>query len=178
LPVLETIAAAVDAAHQAGILHRDLKPGNVLLSPSVKVLDFGLAQLVATARSSEAPPHPTGGSAAAADPRLTETGTLLGTPLYVAPEVIRDPRAASPASDIYSFAALAYEVLAGRSPFAGTTSEVLQAHLHQAPPPAPLALLPEGAREALQAGLAKEPSARPRRARELVDRIEEACRRA
>src|SRR3982751_1748791 len=87
LPILDAVAAAVDAAHEQGLLHRDLKPGNVLLcggdgeAPAVKVLDFGLAEIAGAPL-----PVPGPSSGAGADGRLTATGDLLGTPLYVAPE--------------------------------------------------------------------------------------------
>src|SRR5207244_2807868 len=129
LPILDAIAAAVDAAHEQGILHRDLKPGNVLLSGvdgedrTVKVLDFGLAEI-------SAPPHPLDVDVVGEEAlvpgegekatSLTSTGDLLGTPLYVAPEVIRGAPA-SRASDLYSFGVIAYEMLVGRPPFAGST---------------------------------------------------------
>ncbi|HEY4593895.1 MAG TPA: serine/threonine-protein kinase, partial [Thermoanaerobaculia bacterium] len=134
LPILDAIAAAVDAAHERGILHRDLKPGNVLLcgrdgeDPAVKVLDFGLAEIAGAPLPAPAP-----SSGAEADGRLTATGDLLGTPLYVAPEVIRGGRAGR-ASDLYSFGVIAYEMLAGRPPFEGSTREVLTGHLEREPP--------------------------------------------
>lgn len=148
LPLFEQIADAIDAAHGAGVLHRDLKPGNVLVSATgqVKVLDFGLAEL------------------------LTGPGGVfeeIGTPLYAAPEMIRDGEA-SRASDIYSFGVLVYEILGGRPPFQGSVAEVLAGHLDSEPPPLPLA--PEiwlPLRDALQ----KDPALRPRTAGELVRRL-------
>jgi eukaryotic-like serine/threonine-protein kinase len=182
LPILAAIAEAVDAAHLRGILHRDLKPANVLLDatpagePRVKVLDFGLAEI------SGPPPLPAteescraGGEA---DERLTATGVLLGTPLYVAPEVIRQG-ASGRASDVYSFGVIAYELLAGRPPFQGSTAEVLAGHL-EAPPPRPAlagAPLPEGIWQALQEPLRKDPELRPGSAREVVERLRRAGER-
>ncbi|HEX3552533.1 MAG TPA: protein kinase [Thermoanaerobaculia bacterium] len=178
LPILDAMAAAIDAAHEQRILHRDLKPGNVLLcgtggkDPSVKVLDFGLAEI-------SAPPPPI----AAVDGEdlvieqqagsLTATGALLGTPLYVAPEVIRQGRACR-ASDVYSFGVIAYEMLAGRPPFKGSTREVLAGHL--AGEPAPGALSAE-VWNALRASLAKNPAGRPATAREVVRRLRAAAGR-
>lgn len=160
LSILEEIASAVDAAHGAGILHRDLKPGNVLIgADGVKVLDFGLAELMG--HETPAPEAP-GGS-----PGLTSTGALPGTPLYAAPELIRHGEA-SPASDIYSFAVLAYELLAGKPPFRGTVAEVLNGHLEAEPPPLPL---PPEVWQALREALAKDPARRPRTAGEVVRRL-------
>ena len=160
--LLEQIAGAVDAAHAAGILHRDLKPGNVFVSaaetesPHVKVLDFGLAEL---APSGERP----GGD-----------GGLPGTPLYAAPEVIRHFKA-SPASDVYSFAVIAYELLGGKPPFQGTVTEVLTGHLVMEPPPLPL---PAEVWRALRQALHKDPARRPRTAGEVVRRLWEGVAEA
>ena len=168
LPILESIADAVDAAHAKGVLHRDLKPGNVLLCGeewTVKVLDFGLADLSGSPLLAGSP----GGGEPAA--RLTATGDLPGTPLYVAPEVIREGRAGR-ASDLYSFAVLAYELLAGAPPFQGSTAEVLAGHLEREPPRT-AALSPE-IWSALRELLAKDPAARPATAREIVRRLRAA----
>lgn len=96
------IAEALAAAHSRNIVHRDLKPGNVLLTDAgdVKLVDFGLAKL---------------GDAAA---NLTETATVMGTPAYMSPEQASGLEA-GPASDIFSFGVMAYEMLAGRQPFEG-----------------------------------------------------------
>jgi CHASE2 domain-containing sensor protein/tRNA A-37 threonylcarbamoyl transferase component Bud32 len=176
LPILDAVAGAVDAAHTEGILHRDLKPGNVLLCgrdgepPAVKVLDFGLAETGASPRpaaSNEA------SSGAGADGRLTATGDLLGTPLYVAPEVIRGGRA-SRASDLYSFGVIAYEMLAGRPPFEGSTREVLSRHLETEPS---RGALPGAVWSVLRDCLAKDPDLRPATAREAVRRLRAAAAR-
>jgi CHASE2 domain-containing sensor protein len=171
LPLLEQIADAIDAAHGAGILHRDLKPGNVFvcagdsLSPRVKVLDFGLAELLDETSAPPGRPREREGSG----PGLTTTGALPGTPLYAAPEVIRHGEA-SPASDVYSFAVIAYELLGGKSPFQGTVAEVLTGHLEAEPPPLPL---PPEVWRALREGLRKDPARRPSTAGEVVRRLRE-----
>jgi serine/threonine protein kinase len=172
LPLLAQIADAVDAAHGAGVLHRDLKPGNILVDtadaerPRVKVLDFGLAELLAAPGD--------GGVSAHLDaqdlPGLTSTGALHGTPLYAAPEVIRHGEA-SPASDVYSFGVIAYELLGGHPPFRGSMSEVLAGHLGAEPPPLPL---PPPVWRALRQALDKDPARRPRTAGEVVRGLREA----
>jgi len=170
LQVLQAVAAGVDAAHAAGVLHRDLKPANVMVSDAgVRVLDFGLARFAA------APPEPPGGDRLPDDGGLTDAHMLVGTPAYLAPEVARDARAASAASDVYAFAVMTYEALAGHPPFAGPTREVLRAHQDEPPPPLPLA---DGVWEALRAGLAKEAALRPPRAGALIAAVAEALRRA
>jgi CHASE2 domain-containing sensor protein len=154
LPLLDQIAGAIDAAHGAGVLHRDLKPGNVLVCTTgqIKVLDFGLAELLSDRTGDEE----------------------IGTPLYAAPELIRNGRAGR-ASDIYSFGVLAYELLGGRPPFRGSVSAVLAGHLEAEPPPLPLPLeVWRALREALQ----KDPARRPRSAGEVVRRLREGMAQA
>ncbi len=101
LPLAIQMAAALDAAHRKGIVHRDLKPGNVMVTQfGVKVLDFGLAK------------QSTGG---AASDGLTRSGSLMGTPNYMAPELFRGQEA-NPRSDLYSFGLVLREMLTGRAP--------------------------------------------------------------
>ncbi|HEX3532086.1 MAG TPA: protein kinase [Thermoanaerobaculia bacterium] len=176
LPLLEALAGAIDAAHEQGILHRDLKPSNIALTtdaegePLLKVLDFGLAAVSEPRTPDPAPQE----EETAAGESLTSTGMLLGTPLYAAPEVIRGA-AASRASDVYSLGVIAYEMLTGRPPFQGTTSKVLSAHLHAAPPsPA----LPGIVCEALHEPLDKEPEHRPATAAAFVRRLRHAIERS
>ncbi len=173
LPILDGIAAALDHAHNAGVLHRDLKPANVLLCREghlddvTKVVDFGTATL---AGPSDLAAGRTATSAdAARDARLTDPGALLGTPCYLAPELITAPEA-SRASDLYSFGALAYEMLAGHPPFEGSVAEVLAGHLHQPPPrPSPAGpALPDAAIDAVFSALDKDPARRPPSASALV----------
>ena len=116
------IALGLAAIHALGIIHRDIKPDNILVSGDrkVKITDMGLAKQ-------------------ADDPelnRLTATGMVVGTPLYVSPEAIRDPRTCTSASDIYSLGATLYHLLVGHPPFqADSPYEVMRAHLEQRPQP-------------------------------------------
>lgn len=175
LSLLEEIAGAVDAAHAAGIRHRDLKPGNIFVcevdsdSPRIKVLDFGLAELLA---GPDETGIPSGGGEGL--PGLTSTGTLPGTPLYAAPELIRHGEA-SPASDVYSFGVIAYELLGGKPPFQGTVAEVLTGHLETEPPPLSL---PSEVWRALREALRKDPALRPCTAGEVVRRLREGALQA
>jgi len=179
LPLLEELAAAVDAAHGQGILHRDLKPGNVALvtngtgEPVVKVFDFGLAEIADPSRA-EAFCEVGEAEEAAPEHRLTRTGALLGTPLYVAPEVIRGA-IASRASDIYAVGVIAYEMLAGRPPFEGPMEDVLAGHLRLEPPAPPLATV---VWQALCRPLQKDPARRPQTAGGFVRHLRQAVERA
>jgi serine/threonine protein kinase len=142
--VVAAVADALEAAHRAGVVHRDVKPGNVLLTDAgeVKVLDFGIAS-------------------AAGDAALT-TGDLLGTPAYLAPERVLGQRA-TPAADVYALGVLLYELLAGERPFeADSDIELAMAHVNAQPPPlrrvAPAA--PPSLVAACEAAMAKDPAAR------------------
>jgi tRNA A-37 threonylcarbamoyl transferase component Bud32 len=149
------VAAALDAAHAAGVLHRDVTPSNVLLDPSGPWLaDFGLAMR---------------GDATA----VTDEGSLIGTAGYLAPEVIGGARATA-ASDRYALAATAYRALTGESPFrAEGMAGVLYAHVNSAPRRASEVRpgLPPALDAALADGLAKDPAHRPSTASALADAI-------
>ena len=126
LDIVAQAARALHAAHERGVIHRDVKPGNLLVTPDgrVKVTDFGIA------RPDDHEP-------------LTATGQVMGTAHYLAPELARG-RAATPASDIYSLGVVAYECLAGRRPFEGDDQiGVATAHLSEEPPPLPATISPE-----------------------------------
>ena len=159
IQMLQAIAAGVHAAHRAGVIHRDLKPDNVLVGSDdrPRVSDFGLA-------FAGVPDATT----ALRDPstlpmRLTATGALLGTPAYMAPEVL----AGGPAtiqSDIFSYAVLAWEVLTGALPFAASDVATLRRAINRGElnmAAAHAAALPPSMIAALQQGLAPEPTDRP-----------------
>ena len=118
--ILRDVADALACAHQQGIVHRDIKPHNVMLSGRhALVADFGVAKAMRAATGSSS---------------LTREGMALGTPAYMAPEQVAGDTDADHRADIYSFGALAYEVLTGRPPFTGVTpSAVLTAHLTDPP---------------------------------------------
>ena len=144
-PLLDQIAGALDAVHAAGIVHRDVKPSNVLILPdgTAKLLDFGIA------RQSD-------------DTTITSTGMIVGSPSYMAPEQVRG-EAGTAASDVWALGALGYEMLAGRPPFqAGTIPAVLYQVTHEAPPPVPG--LPPALHKALRRALDKNPARRFRSA--------------
>ncbi|MCW2934717.1 MAG: serine/threonine protein kinase [Actinomycetia bacterium] len=117
--VIAQAASALDAAHKAGLVHRDVKPGNMLLTAGgrVKITDFGIAH-------------------AAGSAPITAPGIVMGTSLYMAPERIAG-EPGTPASDLYSLGIVMWECLAGRPPFCGSSVDVMAAHLHQAMPPLP-----------------------------------------
>jgi eukaryotic-like serine/threonine-protein kinase len=150
--VLDIVAQTADglaAAHGVGLVHRDIKPGNLLIGPgdTVKITDFGIAH-------------------AAGSAPLTRTGTLIGTPAYLAPERVAGG-SAQPASDLYSLGIVAYECLAGYLPFSGTAVEIALAHQHQALPPLPAAV-PRPIAGLVAALTEKDPARRPPSAKQVA----------
>jgi eukaryotic-like serine/threonine-protein kinase len=119
--LLREVLDALNYAHAHGVVHRDIKPDNVLITGRHAVVtDFGVAKALTEATG---------------EARLTSTGMALGTPAYMAPEQIAGEPNVDARADIYAVGALAYEMLAGQPPFRGaTTQAVLAAHMTQAPP--------------------------------------------
>jgi serine/threonine-protein kinase len=119
MDIVAQAASGLQAAHAAGMIHRDIKPGNLLIAPggTVKITDFGIAHTIGSAQ-------------------VTASGELIGTPGYLAPERAEGEQA-TPASDLYSLGMVAYECLAGAAPFTGTALEVALAHRDRPLPPLP-----------------------------------------
>jgi len=157
LDIISQAARALDAAHQAGIVHRDIKPGNLLVAAggTTKITDFGIATAVAAAQASH----------------LTETGMVMGTAMYVSPEQATGAPVTD-ASDIYSLGVVAYECLAGHPPF--TAREPLAiafAHKHE-PVPALPPDVPQPVSDLVYHMLAKTPEERPASVRVVADRAD------
>ncbi|HEX9365728.1 MAG TPA: protein kinase, partial [Vicinamibacterales bacterium] len=128
--ILTAVCAAIDAAHQEGILHRDLKPENILLTGGdveAKVLDFGVAKLVSDRHREAEPPAET-------QVALTMAGTIVGTPAYMAPEQL-SASALGPRTDVFALGVIAYEMLCGDLPFSrGSLTDVILAQARGAQP--------------------------------------------
>jgi serine/threonine-protein kinase len=149
MDIVAQAAAGLQAAHAAGMIHRDIKPGNLLLAPggTVKITDFGIAHTIGSAP-------------------LTASGELIGTPGYLAPErAMGEP--ATPATDLYSLGMLAYECLAATPPFRGTPLEVALAHRDRPLPPLPPSVA-VGVTTLVMRLAAKDPAHRPNDAAETA----------
>lgn len=158
LDIVAQTAAALQAAHAAGLVHRDVKPGNLLITPDgrVKITDFGIARI-----ADQVP--------------LTATGQVMGTVQYLSPEQASG-HSASPSTDIYSLGIVAYESLAGRRPFTGESQvAIAMAQINETPPELP-ATVADPVRNLVYACLAKNPSDRPASASHLA-RAAQALRR-
>jgi predicted ATPase/serine/threonine protein kinase len=160
------VAGALVAAHQAGIVHRDIKPGNVIVRPDglVKVIDFGIAKLVEQQASPAGKDRPLA-------PIDTEPGIVVGTPNYMSPEQARG-LALDPRTDIFSLGVLLYQMITGHLPFDGATfSDVIVAILTNDPPPLAtyVPVLPVEFEKIVSRALLKEREQRYQSATELLD---------
>ncbi len=158
LDIVAQTASALHAAHAAGLVHRDIKPGNLLITPDgrVKITDFGIARI-----ADQVP--------------LTATGQVMGTVQYLSPEQASG-HPASPTTDIYSLGIVAYEALAGRRPFTGESQvAIAMAQINETPPDLPVTVS-EPVRNLVYACIAKNPSDRPASAAHLA-RAAQALRR-
>ena len=155
--VVRRLGDALDVVHDAGVLHRDLKPANVLLSRTgeCKLTDFGIARFMGDSIHTNA-----------RNRVRTKTGSVLGTPRYMAPEVAAGRRDVDQRADIYSLAVIAYRFVVGRVPFSGEVYDVLRAQIHDDPPrPTSIdPLLPSDVDALFARALAKDPRDRYGRA--------------
>ena len=154
LPILAQVARALQVVHDSGVVHRDVKPSNILINREglAKLTDFGISTGI-----NQRP--------------LTASGMVMGTAQYLAPEQAMG-NMATPAGDLYGLGIIAYEALVGRRPFSGATQvDIAFAHVNEPVPPLP-ASIPVEVSDVVMALLAKKPADRPRSAREVARRLD------
>jgi serine/threonine-protein kinase len=163
--IFRGVAQAVDTAHELGVVHRDLKPGNIFIARErdveiAKVLDFGIAKLMNR-------------TADAAGAAATQTGVVLGTPYYMSPEQVRGSRSLDQRTDLWSLAVIAFECLTGELPFRGDSVGDIIVQICTATPslPSELAAVPPGFDEWFVKGTSKEPSGRFATARQMAEAL-------
>jgi serine/threonine-protein kinase len=173
--IVRQVSGALEAAHEQGVVHRDLKSDNIMLEETAtgdwaKVLDFGIAKIQQTAQSV----HET-------DPGLTSPNLIIGTPQYMSPEQCSQASDIDTRSDLYSFGVILYEMLAGHVPFSGDSpTAIMMKHL-QEPPPSILEErkdLPAGVGRVIARALAKRPEDRYQKAGELYEEFNAAASEA
>ena len=155
ISIIRQVAEALAHAHERGVLHRDIKPGNILIAKDgrVKVTDFGIGKFTAAATSD-----------------LTRTGQMVGSPAYMSPEQVRGEKVDT-RSDLFSLGVVLYELLTGARPFPGDSITTLVYQILHTEPRDPRELkadLPMATREVMACLLAKQPAKRPAGAREFV----------
>ena len=181
--LLDQACGALAEAHANGLIHRDIKPANLMACKAggifdfLKVLDFGLVKDLGTAEAAPSSPSRGGPSPAPAPVAVSQDGSLLGTPLYLAPEGVTSPDAVDARLDIYGLGAVAYFLLSGSPPFTGATAIEIYARQRRGAPPPPSGpegeVPPELSALVLEC-LAFKPEARPASARQLRERLK-AC---
>ena len=162
LSILRDVTRALSYAHQHGVVHRDIKPDNILLSHgAAEVTDFGIAKALDAARLPES------------NVTLTQIGTSVGTAAYMSPEQAAADPGLDHRTDIYSVGVVAYELLSGHLPFVGTPQAIMAAHISATPAPITnRAELPPALARAVMKCLAKDPAARYQSADALLADIE------
>jgi CHASE1-domain containing sensor protein len=178
--LLEQACGALAEAHAAGLIHRDVKPANLMACKAggifdfLKVLDFGLVKDLGAADAAPSAPSRHGLSRTPAPVAVSQDGSLLGTPLYLAPEGVISPDSVDARLDIYGLGAVAYFLLSGSPPFTGATAIEIYARQRRGAPPPPSGpnepMPPELSALVLEC-LAFKPEARPASARELRARL-------
>jgi len=168
--LLLQICGSITEAHDAGLIHRDIKPANILLSAQtnswdfIKVLDFGLVKDLGRVDET-------------VDLTMTRSDSITGTPLYMAPETIRDASAASKRGDLYSIGAVGYALLTGHTTYEGESAIDLCLKQLEQPPPRPDIrlgqMLPDELQDLIMNCLSLNPSVRPGSVNELVNRLDE-----
>jgi len=161
--IIRQVAEGLAYAHENGIIHRDIKPDNIMVTREgvAKLADLGLARQLDSELTA-----------------LTRTGTSMGTPFYMAPEQAMDAKRADARSDIYSLGATWYHMLTGRAPFEGETLlEIFQKHLKQplTPPQTINPAVPRGVSLTIERMMAKQAGNRVQTARELMELIDREC---
>ena len=161
LAITRDIAAGLSYAHGQGLVHRDIKPGNILLDGDTAVLaDFGVARAVDVVAGEE----------------LTDSGVVIGTPEYMSPEQGQGHGKIDARSDIYSLSCVLYQMLAGEPPFDGPTAQVIIARQqHQAPRSLTMtrSTVPASVEFAIESALAKAPADRPKTMERFVEMLDE-----
>ncbi len=166
--VMRDVARALAYAHERGIVHRDIKPDNVLLTAGTAVVaDFGVAKALSSARVRR-----DGGD----DANITTAGTALGTPAYMAPEQAAGDPDADHRADLYAFGVMSYELLVGKPPFAGRApAQLLAAHLAEQPRhvAAERGDIPRALSDLVMRCLEKEPARRPQSAAQVAQALDD-----